>query len=792
MRRITVGLLLLLALGAGAATGEDRAPSPEVERARRELLDALGAPPAAAAETGGPRVDVDAGPAGVERLRLHDVRVRVTGLNGNALQGVTVRALHDSFDLAAAPVETNTLGRAVVRLPRGAWRVDVSRVDPDEGRCVFARVRLEVDPAAEQRIELPERRTVRFRSQGGAFRAPGKVTLAAADFSTHVEVPQRDGAFDVITAPGAPLVLQALRAPDATDGYVLRRQIGAGTTTIVTDAASDPAAPSTPFVFRGDERREVAPTLVSVDALPFDLSFATRGTRTVFVSGVPQVAVSMTVRRDGVPYSFYALPFTTDGKPRTFTGEPPFAVSVGRQHNTFSKYGARRGTVSFRVFLREENGLVLRGASKDAPYQVAWAELLDGKQRAAGTMTKGYLARTPAIEGKDVARLRYRLRIRGPGEDREVEVEPHGQVEKVSVGKVGVRAYPEVAPNARLWAACVNDGVHAWEAVCTTRRARVDVTLFSEMPPGLGGWGGWNGANGFMFLPEGRMFGFVVPCFYDGLLGHELGHTQGFMHGNAAQKRVMDQACRRASRRYAAIRPGVTRLPEGNRFLPVLEAVTRGDLRCDVLPAETDDPDAKASHDSDSGPASDLEPDLETTGEDDFLTWYLRAGHGVDADRRRRASENAWRWWLTIRGYTDDEIQAAVLSRAAGENLAWLARLRGIAATDARVAAAVTEVSPEPKSAWVAARSAALSRWKKRKLGAEKDLDVVHAALLAEVGSRETRVALLRAIGDEHLSRGERGAAHASYVAALAEARRGSDDLFEETLAGCAAEWARR
>jgi hypothetical protein len=650
MERRTFAALAAVVLTALAPVGRAGPSTPDVERARRELIEALArqTPPEPAAVPG---ADAAIARAGVERLRLHDVRVRVTGVLGVPLPGVSVRGLHDQFDLSSGPVATDASGRATLRLPYGVWSVDVSRVDPGGGGCVFARVPLQVDSDDERRIELPARRTIRFKRKSGASQAPSSVSIALPDFSFRLDVPPRDGAFDIVTLPRVPLVLQATDPPGDHPGYVLRRTIDADATVVVDEDEG------TRWSFRGANGREVAATLTSADALPFEMSFATDAAKHVVLAGMPLATVALEIRRGEAEYGFHALPLALDGKSRAFTGEPPFDASVGVRRNTMKEFGARRGSLSVRVFLREENGLVLRGGAKKPAFEVDWEERLDDRPLASGTMRKSFYVRTAPVDAGDVARLSWRLRVRGPPADREVDVKAAGPVEAV-VGKVRVHTSAELLPNARLWAACADDAVRAYEDVTTARRSVVNVDLFGEMPPRTAGWGGFAGNRGWTALPEGWVFGFSGCTFWNGLLGHELGHVQGFGHGTA-----MKQAGRRAARRYASIRPGTTRVPEGDRFRPVLEAVTSGALRCDLPPEDDDADDARAAGTKDHS-RDDVDPDVEAQGEDEFLTWYLRAAHGRGAEHLRRTSEAAWRWTLTIAQFTDDEIEAAILSRA--------------------------------------------------------------------------------------------------------------------------------
>ena len=134
-------------------------------------------------------------------------------------------------------------------------------------------------------------------------------------------------------------------------------------------------------------------------------------------------------------------------------------------------------------------------------------------------------------------------------------------------------------------------------------------------------------------------------------------------------------------------------------------------------------------------------PDDEPTGEDDVLMWYLRSMHGVKAHLPLRRNASYWSWWLTLQGYTDAEIQAAMLSHVAGESLAWLARVRGLPANDERVAQAVQElIAPSGKLVPARQRSAMLKRWAKLDVNGTRDLAALAASALVDLGTRSSRV----------------------------------------------------
>ena len=186
--------------------------------------------------------------------------------------------------------------------------------------------------------------------------------------------------------------------------------------------------------------------------------------------------------------------------------------------------------------------------------------------------------------------------------------------------------------------------------------------------------------------------------------------------------------------------------------LPFFKAVTEGKIRVEqefTDPSEVDL--AKEGTETRAPSEAAAEASHASVGEDDVLVWYLRCVKGVEADARRRRTRGAWSWWLVRHGYTDDEIEAAMLSHCAGEPLAWLARIRGLDVTDHMVEAATEELaSSSGKLVKRGGRNAAVKRWSGRSLEKEPDLAAVVAALRAELGSRPLRVSTLVAISREH------------------------------------------
>lgn len=668
-------------------------------------------------------------------LALVGAEIVVNDARGRPVAGVSVRARHVLLDLSDGPAVTDDAGIAVIRLPRGRWRIDLTRA---EAPAVFARTDFEVSGPGPVVLALRHPRKVRFRTRHGAESRPDEVRLTFPDLSESLSVPVHD---DRISVAGFNfrLDLQAVSRGDRRPGYVLRRHLRADESVVVVDPEH-----ATEHVFEGRAGRKLTAAYRSVDPLPIELDFTTTRRRSVLLSGLPAVGLSLVVTSGEASVGFYARPFDVDEKTRTFTGAPPFTPSVGYVVNDSKIFGKARGSLGVRVFLLEENGLLVRGRSRGAPYTIEWEERLDGKARAKGTMRNWYFEQTPKIEKKDLPRLRYRLRVRGPGMNGSFDLVPHPQSEEVVAGKVHIRAHPEIAANVRRWAAAVNEALVSYEEVTNVRRQRVDIKLFSRMPSRTAGFGGNRGASrGFMYLPESLVFGWLGPFTWTKLLGHELGHVQGYGHG-----KTMLRAGNRAGRRHRARRLGPHRVPMGDIHRGFLEAVTKGE---DLAP-----------------------PNLGTTGEDGVLAWLIRryGGHeGIAGWRRHRTT---WRWHLVRRGYTDAEVEAAMAVHAAGEALVEGARLSGHVATRERVLAAAA-VLAEAKFAWAAERTRILRKWSRMDFAAVEDLDASVASMSAELGSRKARVAALLAIAEQR-GRREDG------IAALAEAAKGSPALYDETL----------
>ncbi len=770
-----------------ACSGDENQPPPVpgMDRAARELLDALPPDPSLEVTPEARKEEEEAAARAVERLRLVAVRIRVLTAGGNALPGIGIRARLESMDLVAGPAVTDAGGHATLRLPRGTWRLDAATEEPFPGTVVFSSSRVEVAGPGDVTVRMVEKRVLRLDDGTGSAPQPDSVTLSLPDFSFSRDYRCRFGSLEILSAAGDTLLCQAVRASDDRPGFIVRGGLPAEGAVLDVGPTG-----STSFVLQGGTDRRLDATFRSVDALPLELRVSAMRPEVVFLRGFPAVAFSLAVDRRGEAYSFYARPFDLDGGERVFTGEPPFEVSVGIQRNTSKLYKERKDSLTFRAFLRDSNGLLLSGDSKKAAYTIDYQEVLDGKVRVEGTFRDWYVRRTEPIAASDLPRVRYRLRIRGPGEDRSVEVVPHPMSEEVQVGKVVLQCHPEVAANARLWAAYVDAVIRAYEAVSPVRKRKFRITPFSEMPPGIGGYGGYRGREAFAYLPDARLFGFTRRTTWDGLVSHEVAHGVQFRHGA-----VMTGAGERAFRKFAAALPGADRVPEGNRYLPFLEAVTRGAIRADREfsdPAETVGDGKEAAAGGDDPGDGVLAPDP-AAPDDSLLAWYVRSLCGPEKADHLRRHRPTWRWWLVLRGYTDAEIEAAILSHVTGEPHAWLARLRGLAAHDRRVASATAEIAdPSGELAYVEARGKITKRWATVKVAGEADPGAAAARMRGELGDRKRRVDILLSIGAEHLARGDAGAGKATLLEALEEARRGGDGLLEDALGRASALWASR
>jgi len=721
-------------------------------------------------------------------MRLLDVPIQVLTAAGAPMPGVEVRALHLGFDLTAAPAVTDVRGSVVARLPRGTWRLDLVTAEPKAGRVVFARVQVGVRDGAPVRVVLKLLRGVAFRGALGQARAAHVVTLAWPDFTFHKQIEVMQGQLLIATADNAPIVMQAVRRPGEHDpGYVLRRTIGPGRTII------DANPNGTVHRFTGKGVRQMSVRYASVDALPIPLEFASKDRREVLFDGLKRAVMHLGIEAGGRTYGYYPRPFDLDGKAREFEGVPPFHASVGFHLNGDGRYKEIQNSLSVRIFLLTNNGLMLRHDPRGL-YTVAWEEVLDGKVRAKGTNKPPHTFRTPPVDPKRLADIRYRLHIRGPKENRRIEVPAHGQIAWAKGGEVTTGCFPEVVPNAEMWANAVSLAIRAYEETCPVNRRGTRIDRSIHMPGRLAGMGGYGGNDGWMWLPEGSVYGFVGDFYWTGLLCHELGHVHGYGHGNPAQTRIMQQAGRRAGRRLYAIRPGMARLPEGNRYRPLLEAVTRGETS--VTQSFNDARDIPVLRKTGEGHAAGdgvLVPNLEITGNDDVFLWYFRSKYGAKVDGERRKHAATWSWWLTLRGYSDPEIQIAMFSHGAGTSLAWLARMRGNMVYDHRIDGAMADLKAGAKTfVWQRERAGIIRKWQTRRYAPTDDLEAEERAMRAELGNRWWRYVALRDIAREYFSRRDVAAGEELLIRSLVEARLGGEGMLQSAIAEAAPLWAAR
>lgn len=774
-------LLPLLIVAAGAARGGDGV----LEFARKELLRELPPPapvPATAAQLAAE--DALAKREAGNAFGFVEVAVRLRTPAGTPLGGVAVVAWHETFDLRFGPAVSDGRGEALLRAPRGPWRLDLVTNAPVAGSLLFARTRFAVEGPGVREVEIGKRREVRFRGRLGEARAAHVVTLAVPDLSFHRSVEALQGQLVIDTIDDAPLLLQAGRRPGDEEGYLLRATIGPGTTVVETE--SDRA---TEHLFKGNPGRRVEVRYASADALPLDLAFTAARTARVRLMGLASVVVAIDVDLESGRYGFHPRPFPLDGTPREFAVSPPFLAAVGQIPNEREQYGGRVNSVSFRPLLTTATGLLLRGDEKGV-YSIAWEQRLDGALRASGSARPCSAVSTPPVDPKRFPDLRYRLRILGPGENRQLEAAPQAPSAEVVSGKVRTWCFPALEPNARMWAAGVDRAVRAYEETCAVRTSRVDVVLSIHMPLPVVGMGGYNGDSGWMWLPEEWLYGFAGPSAWNGLLCHELGHVFRYGHDDALQAKLMLQAGRRAGRRHEALRPGMERVPEAEAFRPILEALSRGEPGDARASGGEPDPVGEAAADATSRGV--FVPNLEVAGDDGFLDWYYRAAFGEKAVARRAANAEAWSWHLTRKGFLDEEIQVAIASQAAGASLAWLARMRGIAVRDHRVAGAMRELSEAPPPSFDReARERALREWRGAP-SAGDDLAALERRLRDDLGERRERVAAILRIAREHLARGDAAAGERLLVEALDEARRGGSESLDAALRDGAPLWAMR
>ena len=444
---------------------------------------------------------------------------------------------------------------------------------------------------------------------------------------------------------------------------------------------------------------------------------------------------------------------------RTFVGAPPFALSASCFLNANRRYGSKRDTASFRVFLKDENGLIMRGA-RLAPFPVAWTARVGETVVKQGKLTGSWRARIPPMSDDERAKVELDLEVTTGTRryKRTVSLKPSADL--AQVGVLRVHGLPELAPNARVWSRWAHDLVRGFYDSTHVRPPEIAVYLWVESMPGLSGWGGWNDRRSYAYFSDGRLFGFVrAGARNDGTVSHELAHAfHQASHGASFQALQS-----RAVRRMKGLRRDVNRVPAGNAFRELLASPSRP---APPPGAKRPPPGASAGIDS-------------QVGEDEAVAWYVRSVAGSDACNRWRRTWWAHRWYLSLKGFHDDVIHAAHATLHAGRDAAWLVRLRGGLVPPKRHALALALLQREPKLTTTGARRAVIKKWAEAPMPA--DWKAARTEMQAELGYRRQRVDTL--VRWARLARPESVATCRELVlAALAEAWLDDNILFERTL----------
>ncbi|MCR9246496.1 MAG: hypothetical protein NXI31_15800 [bacterium] len=753
----------------------------ELARARQQLLAAMPAAEVEQASEAGRAVEARRLRTALARLVPVEVAFTIRGVVRRA--GLSLRAWHRRLDLSAGPVRVDGQGGAVVRLPRGEWIVDVWDPEPRAGRAVFGRAVLTVDGAGPRDLRLDATALVTFRARTGRSRTPESVVLTPPDVAVVVPATTSGGRLEVAMTQATRATLLAARGMGDEDGFIARVELTPGRRDVRVEGKR-----ATEFVFDTKAPRELVARFLGTDAVPLNLLTSTTRKRSMWLSGMSEIALGFDLKlgpgKKVDTASFYRRPFVLDGTRRTFTGRPPFVLSVGHRVNS-GRFFTKRFARSFRVFVREQNGMVLRGWSKN-PYRVDWAMLRDGKERGSGTLQsdlRGLVTRNRlAGDGP----FRYRLRLHGPGVDRREVLTANDQSETVTVGRTKVHCYTEFRPNAELFARWCNRHVQAFDETNAVRPPDVHVRWWTHQARGILGMGSWRN----VWLTENKLAGFTGPHYWHWNVTHELAHAFGYnVHGKSHQA-----AMQRAAVRFRSLDSGPDRVPAGDRFREVLEAIARGEVevsRPAAAPTDAVPAGAAAGSYETTAPKEPVESPALADG---FTEWFVRQQFGVESDKHRRTWSAAWRWWLTLRGFSNAECDAAAWSFGAGENLAWLARLRGRDVRDARIDRAIAELG-EAKGRFVRsqARARVRKRWRAFKPASKTDLAARAASAFAELGDRELRVTALLALARESQRRREPPArTRDRLVAALVEARLAASNTFETALGEAVTIWAQQ
>lgn len=778
---LAMAAALLLVARSAADDGDAAPPAPEISDARidaaREELLAAFEPPVfhetdpelAAAERAREQREL-------ARLRPVEASFQVLLPDGKHPREVTLRATHPRLDMFTKTVTADADGHATLRLPPGTWCVDVAG-DTTDGRALFGRISVEVpsgsDGLRDFDIALIHETTLRFRDTGNAPTKPERVDLATEDL-VHRHTWRLDVSQLTVLRPSPdPFVVQVQRAPTQRPGYLLRAHAGGDDVEL---SAREEGA--THYVFAGSPERVLTPAIDTLDALSSPFEFEARRNLALVISGIPEMVVRYGVSAGDETYRFYDTPIPVDGVERTFTGKPPFDVSVGAHWNSPGRYNGDRYKVSVRVFLRDENGLIMVGSGKRAPFPVKWRALLGDTVHAEGEMKGGWSARLPKLEKKDdFLALRFDLELADTGRPRRLEgLEPEYHAKVAEVGRVEVQSFPQLAPNARAWARWADDLAASFRDASHVHPSRLTYAMWVHAMPGLSGWGGWNGNKAWGYFSDNRLFGFARPGEKnDGTVSHEMTHGHRiYAHGT-----YFNQTQNRAVRRMLSLRHDAHRVPAGQKFVEWIDA----------LPVTLDAPVATGSDAIPTGSRTAEDP---AVAEDELIAWYLRQVHGSDVCVQWRYNHEFIRWWLTLRGFSDDEARAGILTHYAHENLAWLIRRRGGSVSDRRADAALELVThPGTARPVQKVREAAVKRWTDADLSAEADLDGALRKMESELGDWTLRARVHLQAADLTASRGDRDGAKRRLLDALRCAANMGRATFDATLADAARVLAR-
>lgn len=764
-RRLRATAILLVITQSALVLCADEKSAESIAAVRSELLAAFVAPRAAQTD------DEQSDDERAAESRRHADRVAslrpvvatftLVRADRRPLAGVAVRAWNTRLDIVTPTSTTDRRGAVDLSLPPGPWRLGVAG-DAGGGVVAFDRIELQVPATGSYRVDFAQEVTLRFRAPGGGSAQPDRVDLATSDHEHRHAFDAKSERVRLLRHADGPILVHATRAPGGGAGFIARRSVTTGDVDI---AIADGA---TTLTFPGGASHEIDATIQTTDPVDAPLRFRARAARAVLVSGVPEIAVGYGVSGAHGKYEFYPAALTMDGRARTFEGSPPFDVSAGYVWNSSSRFQTLRHSASVRVFLRDANGLIMRGSSKKAPFPVQWVARVDGEEIARGEMNAAWRTRIAGLDGEKRSALRLALTVPTAGLKEPIDVAPEPAREIVRIDRLGVVAMPQQEPHARVWARWARDLMAAFEQTHPTRPPRLQVTLWVDAMPKLSGWGGWNDTQSYAYFSDARIFGFVRPDgSNDGTVSHE------FTHAFHRQKHdpVFQAMQSRAVRRMSEIRRDRHRVPAGNRFLDGLSSLSGEVPPVDpVLPAA-----GAAAAESDA------------LDEDDFLAWYLRAVIDPNAATRYRTSLPVHRWNLTLCGFSEDEIRAAVLSGIAGENAAWLIRIRGGEASDARVARAVAEMQePSGAAATRSEQSAARARWKAITFGSGEDLDARLDAMRADLGDWIARGDVELAAAAAALHSGDRPSALRHARSAIASSWHMGRAAFEERVAQAA------